>query len=49
MKSKPGDPRPDFDKTIDKMTEGAKKFDASKVKAQDVAIAAAAGGGDEPS
>ena len=43
---KPGkeDARPDFDKTIDKMIEGAKKFDASKVKAQDVAIAAAAGG-----
>jgi len=48
---KPGkdDAPPDFDKTIDKMIEGAKKFDASKVKAQDVAIAAAAGGsgGDE--
>ncbi len=43
---KPGkeDVRPDFDRTIDKMIEGAKKFDASKVKAQDVAIAAAAGG-----
>ena len=27
--------------------EGAKKFDASKVKAQDVAIAAAVGGGEE--
>jgi ParB family transcriptional regulator, chromosome partitioning protein len=37
----------DFDKTIDKMLEGAAKFDASKVKAQDVAIAAAVGGGDE--
>ena len=49
VKSKPGDPKPDFDKTIDKMIEGAKKFDASKVKAQDVAIAAAAGGGEEPS
>jgi len=36
----------DFDKTIDKMLDGAKKFDASKVKAQDVAIAAAVGGGD---
>jgi ParB family chromosome partitioning protein len=36
----------DFDKTIAKMIEGAKKFDASKVKAEDVAIAAAAGGGD---
>jgi hypothetical protein len=28
------------------MIEGAKKFDASKVKATDVAIAASAGGGD---
>jgi ParB family chromosome partitioning protein len=37
----------DFDKTIDKMLDGAAKFDASKVKAQDVAIAAAVGGGDE--
>jgi len=39
----------DFDKTIDKMIEGAKKFDPSKIKAQDVAIAAAVGGGEEPS
>jgi ParB family chromosome partitioning protein len=46
---KPGkdDAKPDFDKTIDKMIDGAKKFDPSKVKAQDVAIAAAVGGGDE--
>ena len=46
---KPGkdDARPDFDKTIEKMIDGAKKFDPSKVKAQDVAIAAAVGGGDE--
>ena len=36
----------DFDKTIDRMIDGAKKFDASKVKAQDVAIAAAVGGGE---
>ena len=44
---KPGtnDAPPDFDKTIDRMIEGAKKFDASKVKAEDVAIAAAVGGG----
>jgi ParB family chromosome partitioning protein len=41
------DAKPDFDKTIDKMIEGAKKFDPSKVKAQDVAIAAAVGGGEE--
>ena len=34
----------DFDKTIDKMIEGATKFDASKVKAEDVALAATVGG-----
>ena len=47
--AKPGkeDAAPDFDKTIDKMIEGAKKFDPSKIRAQDVAIAAAVGGGDE--
>jgi hypothetical protein len=46
---KPGkdDASPDFDRTIDKMIEGAKKFDASKVRAQDVAIAAAVGGSEE--
>jgi ParB family transcriptional regulator, chromosome partitioning protein len=47
VKSDKDAPPPDFDKTIDKMIEGAKKFDPSKVKAQDVAIAAAVGGGDE--
>ena len=26
-------------KTLDKMIEGAKKFDATKVKAQDIALA----------
>jgi len=41
------DDRADFDKTLDKMIEGAKKFDATKVKAQDIALAAAVGGGDE--
>ncbi len=41
------DAPPDFDKTVDKMIDGAKKFDASKVRAQDVAIAAAVGGGEE--
>lgn len=41
------DDKADFDKTIDKMIEGAKKFDPSKIKAQDVAIAAAVGGGEE--
>ena len=42
-------PPADFDKTIDKMIEGATKFDASKVKAEDVALAATVGGsgGDE--
>ena len=38
------DDHADFDKTIDRMLDGAKKFDASKVKAQDIAIAAAVGG-----
>ncbi|MDB4953306.1 MAG: hypothetical protein JWO36_875 [Myxococcales bacterium] len=38
------DEKSDFDKTIDKMIEGAKKFDPSKIRAQDVAIAAAVGG-----
>jgi ParB family chromosome partitioning protein len=47
--AKPGkDEKADFDKTIDKMIEGAKKFDASKVKAQDVVLAATVGGGEEP-
>jgi ParB family chromosome partitioning protein len=39
-------PKPDFDKTIEKMIESAKKFDPSKIKAQDLAVAAAAGGGE---
>jgi ParB family chromosome partitioning protein len=39
-------PKPDFDKTIEKMTEAAKKFDPSKIKAPDIAVAAAAGGGE---
>jgi len=38
------DEKADFDKTIDRMIDGAKKFDPSKIKAQDVAIAAAVGG-----
>jgi ParB family chromosome partitioning protein len=38
------DEHADFDKTIGRMLDGAKKFDASKVKAQDIAIAAAVGG-----
>ncbi|HET9991101.1 MAG TPA: hypothetical protein VFQ65_21360 [Kofleriaceae bacterium] len=45
--AKPGaDEKSDFDKTIDKMIDGAKKFDPSKIRAQDVAIAAAVGGGE---
>jgi ParB family transcriptional regulator, chromosome partitioning protein len=44
IKAGKDDARPDFDKTIDRMLEGAKKFDPSKVRAQDVAIAAAVGG-----
>lgn len=39
-------PKPDFDKTIEKMIDAAKKFDPSKIKAQDIAVAAAAGGGE---
>ncbi len=46
VKTGPDTAPPDFDKTIERMIEGAKKFDASKVKAQDIAIAAAVGGGD---
>ncbi|CAN5443206.1 hypothetical protein BH11MYX1_BH11MYX1_32720 [soil metagenome] len=38
------DEKSDFDKTIDKMIEGAKKFDPSKIRAQDIAIASAVGG-----
>jgi ParB family chromosome partitioning protein len=46
--AKPGkDEKADFDKTIDKMIDGAKKFDASKVKAQDVVLAATVGGGED--
>jgi ParB family transcriptional regulator, chromosome partitioning protein len=41
------DEKSDFDKTIDKMIDGAKKFDASKVKAADMVLAATVGGGDE--
>jgi ParB family chromosome partitioning protein len=48
VKAKPGEPvRGDFDKTIERMTEGARKFDPSKVKASDIALAAAMGAGDE--
>jgi ParB family transcriptional regulator, chromosome partitioning protein len=45
VKSAPGqEATADFDKTIDRMIDGAKKFDPSKVKAQDLALAAAVGG-----
>ncbi len=42
-KVKPGAPPADFDETIDKMIDKAAKFDASKVKPQDLAAAAAMG------
>src|SRR4051812_1430268 len=47
VKAGKDDARPDFDRTIDRMLDGAKKFDPSKGRAQDVAIAAAVGGGSE--
>ena len=47
VKAGKDDARPDFDKTLDRMLEGAKKFDPSKVKASDMAIASAVGGGEE--
>jgi ParB family chromosome partitioning protein len=48
VKAKPGEPvRGDFDKTIGRMLEGARKFDPSKVKASDIALAASMGAGDE--
>ena len=48
IKPKPGQPiKGDFEKTIAKMLEGARKFDPSKVGAADVAAAAAMGGGGE--
>ena len=47
VKASKDDAPPDFDKTIDRMIEGARKFDPSKVRAQDVAIAAAVGGSAE--
>jgi ParB family chromosome partitioning protein len=50
LKPKDGEPvQADFDKTVDKMMEGARKFDPSKVKASDIALAAAMGGGSEES
>jgi ParB family transcriptional regulator, chromosome partitioning protein len=39
--------KPDLEKTLAKMLEGAKKFDPGKVKAADVAAAAWMGGGEE--
>lgn len=50
IKAKPNEPaRADFDKTIARMMEGARKFDPSKVKASDVALAASMGVSDEAS
>jgi len=44
--AKPGQkaPRAEFDATLDKMLASAKKFDASKVRPQDLAAMAAASG-----
>jgi ParB family transcriptional regulator, chromosome partitioning protein len=48
VKAKPGQPvRADFDATMTKMLDAARRFDASKVKAADIAAAAAMGGGEE--
>ncbi|HEU0030902.1 MAG TPA: hypothetical protein VFQ53_09720 [Kofleriaceae bacterium] len=47
VKAGKDDAKPDFDKTIDRMIEGAKKFDPSKVKAADIAIAASVSGAEE--
>lgn len=46
--ARPGkDDRADFDKTIGKMIDGARGFDASKVKAQDMVLAATVAGSDD--
>src|SRR5262249_26422531 len=47
VKAGKDDARPDFDKTIDRMLDGAKKFDPAKVRAQDGGSAARVGGGEE--
>jgi ParB family chromosome partitioning protein len=48
MKAKDGEPvQAYFDKTLERMMEGARKFDPSKVKAADIALAAAMGGGSD--
>jgi ParB family transcriptional regulator, chromosome partitioning protein len=47
VKAGPDDVPPDFDRTIERMIDGARKFDPAKIKAQDVAIAAAVGGGED--
>ncbi len=48
VQAKPGQPvRGDFDKTIERMKQGAQKFDPAKVKASDIALAAAMGGSEE--
>jgi ParB family chromosome partitioning protein len=47
VQAKPGQPvRGDFDQVMAKMLTGARAFDPSKVKAADIAAAAAMGGGD---
>jgi ParB family chromosome partitioning protein len=48
VKARPGEPvRGDFAKTLERMKQGAQKFDPSKVKASDIALAASMGAGDE--
>ena len=48
VQAKPGQPvRGDFDAVMTKMLAGAKAFDPSKVKAADIAMAAAMGGGSD--
>ena len=48
VKPKDGAPvQADFDKTLERMMAGADKFDPSKVKASDIALAAAMGGAGE--
>jgi hypothetical protein len=46
VKAEKDAPKPDLAKTLAKMTEAAKKFDPSKIKAADVAAAAWMGGED---
>ena len=48
VKATPGEPvRGDFDRTVERMMESARKFDPSKVKAADIALAASMGASEE--